>query len=199
MLGRKTKIFRFKSDPCHHGNVHVFTAEYNGRTLMFYGGGEMRGFNPESVDVTITFVNPYVEMSNLYTIDSEPKYIYLPVPDMGAPTYPLSFWYHLLDKIIENIPLDVIKIGVMCLGGHGRTGTALAIFAWMLKETNKPIRFVRKNYCKNAVETTEQIKYIQELTGTHEKVKGTKEDFSYYFTRKYYQDEGEESIKEWWY
>jgi protein-tyrosine phosphatase len=55
-------------------------------------------------------------------------------------------------------------IEVGCLGGHGRTGTALACLAVL---TGHPaldaVAWVRSSYCTKAVETPEQEAFIAAL------------------------------------
>ncbi len=82
--------------------------------------------------------------------------------DGGAPDLPSAFWYDLVSSLREENK-DVI---VCCIGGHGRTGLVLSILAYFMCEDAKkdPIAFIRKNYCKEAVETAEQVKYIEEIT-----------------------------------
>jgi len=66
---------------------------------------------------------------------------------------------------------------VACLGGHGRTGTALAILLdlWgAIPSDEDPVRFVRTAYCPEAVETQGQYEYVAKMTGrtlTYEPVK----------------------------
>jgi hypothetical protein len=60
------------------------------------------------------------------------------------------------------------KVFVHCLGGHGRTGTAISILATkmgMVPEGDDPVQWLRKRYCEDAVETNGQIKYIERITG----------------------------------
>lgn len=56
---------------------------------------------------------------------------------------------------------------VFCMGGHGRTGTLGAILAifFQICKPEEGIAYVRKNYCKSAVESMEQVKYIESLFG----------------------------------
>ena len=55
---------------------------------------------------------------------------------------------------------DLVEVG--CLGGHGRTGTALACLAVL---TGAPpdgaVDWVRANYCPDAVETAEQRAFVE--------------------------------------
>ena len=51
------------------------------------------------------------------------------------------------------------KVGIFCLGGHGRTGYLACLVLGALDYAD-PIRYIRENYCKLAVESNEQIKQI---------------------------------------
>lgn len=57
------------------------------------------------------------------------------------------------------------KVIVCCLGGHGRTGTALA--ALLIANTEMDdftaIDFIRKHYCDEAIETKAQENYLERL------------------------------------
>lgn len=55
---------------------------------------------------------------------------------------------------------ESVEIG--CLGGHGRTGTALALMAVLCGvPAQDAVGWVRTNYCPSAVETPEQEAFIQ--------------------------------------
>ena len=85
-------------------------------------------------------------------------------PDMGTPTLSRE-WWALLAKALLKINGD---IGLCCVGGHGRTGTILAILAahtGKVKKKDCPVDWVRKRYCKKAVESTAQLDYIERVTG----------------------------------
>lgn len=61
-------------------------------------------------------------------------------------------------------------VEVGCLGGHGRTGTFLAIcYALTMAEPNarKAISEVRRTYCTNAVESAEQAWYVACVVAHH--------------------------------
>ena len=55
---------------------------------------------------------------------------------------------------------DLVEIG--CLGGHGRTGTAMACLAVVAGvPRDEAVDWVRANYCPNAVETAEQRAFVE--------------------------------------
>jgi hypothetical protein len=63
-------------------------------------------------------------------------------------------------------------VHVHCIGGHGRTGMILSILIGKLTKYPDPVEWVRKNYCKKAVESLVQHNLIWELTGKSKPNKG---------------------------
>ena len=58
------------------------------------------------------------------------------------------------------------RVEVGCLGGHGRTGTALAVLAVLGGHPpDEAVAWVRANYCPEAVETAEQEAFVAGLGG----------------------------------
>lgn len=57
------------------------------------------------------------------------------------------------------------KVHIGCLGGHGRTGLVLAALVAHMGVSDDAIAYVRKHYCKRAVESKEQIKFLIEEFG----------------------------------
>ena len=147
----------------------MFSAEYKGRILDFFGGGDSRGFSPEGMDVIISLNSPCNTVLANFPLESfknnSIKVVYLPVEDYEAPKYTKEFLLGLLDSIIKVIEKDPIAIAVKCTGGHGRTGTILAAYLGILTDVKDPVKYLREVYCKNAVETIEQIEYIEKVTG----------------------------------
>lgn len=80
-------------------------------------------------------------------------------PDFGVPadrTIVLSNLGSLLDRARQG---QSVEIG--CLGGHGRTGTALALLAVLAGHpSDDAVAWVRTHYCPKAVETGEQQAYV---------------------------------------
>jgi hypothetical protein len=55
---------------------------------------------------------------------------------------------------------EVVEVG--CLGGHGRTGTALACMAVLAGASPRAaVAWVRENYCDRAVETLSQDEFVR--------------------------------------
>lgn len=94
-----------------------------------------------------------------------PSYSVVRIPwDDGAAPWALrrNFWFELA-KWLTDQKRDVI---VCCMGGHGRTGTAIIMLTAMLNQQLfkgfiDPISWLRKVYCDEVVETYEQIQYLE--------------------------------------
>jgi hypothetical protein len=80
-------------------------------------------------------------------------------PDFGLPRDPDALRRGLADLVTRAGTGEVAEIG--CLGGHGRTGTALACLAVL---TGVPatgaVAWVRSHYCDKAVETDAQEQFV---------------------------------------
>jgi protein-tyrosine phosphatase len=97
-------------------------------------------------------------------------------PDGGLPDLPKSAWQALvkdLQILCDNTTKD-LEIAVCCKGGHGRTGTALAILKNLhLNEKADPVASIRKTYSVESVETIRQIQYVEYITGRTVKEKSS--------------------------
>ena len=89
----------------------------------------------------------------------EHRQIYLPCEDRSIPIVKNTFWKALIEtaknKGIENVLFH-------CMGGHGRTGTALAavLVAVHRSPAQESIDWIRKEYCDKAIESTSQEEYM---------------------------------------
>jgi hypothetical protein len=85
-------------------------------------------------------------------------------PDFGVPADVEPVANDLQDLLDRARQGQRVEIG--CLGGHGRTGTALA---WLAVLTGEPpdtaVSWVRANYCAWAVETSEQERFVANRLG----------------------------------
>ncbi len=81
-------------------------------------------------------------------------------PDGNVPKFPINW-----NAIVELIASQEGRVVIYCQGGHGRTGTALSIIAGLTITEGDPVKFVRDHYVQSAVETKEQIAYIEKITG----------------------------------
>lgn len=149
---------------CHWGNKFAFQAQ----RLRFFGAGSFRGLVTDEIDVFIDcgagIPHDIKRSSGLSRHDYIIRINWL---DGEAPDMTGKEWLTLLKKL-EKIRLhlgkDILNILVCCMGGHGRTGTALAILAALTGvQTENPVIFIRKTYCRKAVETKSQCSYIKEI------------------------------------
>lgn len=86
------------------------------------------------------------------------RVIKVPWKDFGGPPVTFEFWPALVQEL-TGVP-DLL---VFCIGGHGRTGTALAAI-WIAANPKisgvEAINLVRKVYCVDAIEAVEQVDYL---------------------------------------
>lgn len=154
------------------------TAAFTVGDMTFYGAG---GSNARRIPGNTIYIS-------LLTYDSGPeavvqvqgfdapllagwtgiKKIILPTADRNGPPVSKDFWPFLketLDNEAKDGPLNVL---VYCQGGRGRTGTVLAILAG-LYGAEDPMEFIRKEYDEDAVESKEQVNYVNYVLGTNYK------------------------------
>jgi Protein-tyrosine phosphatase len=95
-----------------------------------------------------------------YTPAPEPPQLIIPWRDGGVPNFTKARWMDLLADLGQLKG----RVFIHCMGGHGRTGTALAIMLSLSGALKKdPVQWLRKNYCEKAVETKSQIDYIESM------------------------------------
>ena len=82
-------------------------------------------------------------------------------PDYGTIGLPRAFW----EELVTYLETNHSKLLIFCQGGHGRTGTAVAcLMVTALGYTAKQaIRWIRKNYCSSAIESSSQETYIRKI------------------------------------
>jgi hypothetical protein len=81
-------------------------------------------------------------------------------PDYGLPENVGAFVAALDDLVARARRGEVVELG--CIGGHGRTGTALACLAALTGVEGDPVEWVRSTYCDHAVETPEQEAFARQ-------------------------------------
>ena len=80
-------------------------------------------------------------------------------PDFGVPE-DLDVLRRALTDLLDRAR-NGERVEVGCLGGHGRTGTALACLAVLTgTPANDAVAWVRTNYCDKAVETDAQEQFV---------------------------------------
>ena len=84
---------------------------------------------------------------------------YLDWPDFGVPDSSAIVISRLRSTLQRAQDGESVEIG--CLGGHGRTGTALACMAVLTGcLPDKAVEWVRSHYCPQAVETFAQEMFV---------------------------------------
>lgn len=87
-------------------------------------------------------------------------HVLLEWPDFGVPTDRESVRSAVSDVLHRARNGELVEIG--CLGGHGRTGTFLALLAIGAGEpAPNAVAWVRNHYCHDAVETDEQVAFVK--------------------------------------
>lgn len=83
--------------------------------------------------------------------------------------YPISDYDVLPDDVLKTLVAAIVtrlnsgvKVGLFCMGGHGRTGYIAAIVLGLLGYDD-PIGFIREHYCCLAIETNEQVEHIADV------------------------------------
>lgn len=83
-------------------------------------------------------------------------------PDFGVPSDADELRASLQRLLARARRGESVEIG--CLGGHGRTGTALACLAVLTgTPPDDAVDWVRATYCAKAVETDEQRKLVEKF------------------------------------
>lgn len=151
---------------CHWGSKFAFQWE----GLNFFGGGSFRGMDTIGMDVIIDCganIQQNAEYSTTSTPGEQRLIRTIRWPDGGVPDLTEKDWKDLLGDIVRlsrdrKTNLNVL---VCCVGGHGRTGTTLAIFAALTGiAPADPVVYTRTAYCPKAVETKVQCRYIRSIT-----------------------------------
>lgn len=166
---------------CHNGPKLVI--DHQG--LQIYGASEPEAIaNAYDFDLIISMTSVMFKTSGIREnscrlrseglkrlIEQTPEVLSLDWPDMGVPSLGREFWVELV-KVLKKKGNDRArfknnyKVMVHCMGGHGRTGTALALLLHFIKgEEGDLVKIVREIFCSKCVETAGQIKYIEKLTG----------------------------------
>lgn len=82
-------------------------------------------------------------------------------PDFGVPSDSVAVVAALQQALDRARRGECVELG--CLGGHGRTGTALALLATLSGHpADDAVAWVRTHYCAQAVETAEQEGYVRQ-------------------------------------
>ncbi len=108
----------------------------------------------------------------------EAEYLYINWPDMDVPHRLTRPWWEAFMTWLHSFE-EPTTIVMHCHGGHGRTGTALAIILGLIyeeegnfddiKNLEDIVKWVQTNYCDHAIETYSQVDYISKILGKEQK------------------------------
>jgi hypothetical protein len=93
----------------------------------------------------------------------EGEAIHYPITDHHAPKDAASF-IKMVDWLAEQIVAGK-KVHAGCVGGHGRTGILLSALVKVMRGEADAIAYVREHYCKKAVESEAQVKFLVKQFG----------------------------------
>ena len=152
---------------CDHTPYKMLEGKEGGKEWSVWGGtktpclGEMNKF-----DILINCSQNTVYRQHDVPYEWFKKYVHKNVevnldwPDRGIPGLPAGFWLEMRDQIARQ----GARVLCFCIGGHGRTGTAMA--ALMIASgygKTEAVELIRAQYCKQAVESKEQMEYLEKL------------------------------------
>ena len=159
---------------CHPtGNTLV----YSTGNMRVYGSGSERGIEAIAGGIHLNLGPqfnwytpaiaqvPRVIFPELLAWTEIPQEVKIVWPDMRVPRLSALFWQTLAHSLTERAQAcGMLDVVVFCMGGHGRTGTALAILLglWGISE---PWSYIWKHYCQQAIETKSQEDYVQRMLG----------------------------------
>lgn len=128
-----------------------------------------------------------IELGRILDEYSLTEHIHIKWPDFSIPQVDKEFWTKL-SRFLKKKGRDkerfnkVYKVMIHCMGGHGRTGTALAILASLCTDEGWQgedlLEKIRRFHCSKSVENKKQIKYIEKILGFKLKGDGTKSLYS---------------------
>lgn len=171
-LNQPTQGQKFVEMPkCHIGTPLVFTDPTTKQ--KWYAGGKHRQFKRQPGSILVALYDGVLDARVLSNINdvcpkAEPTIFIDWTDQAAAPLNGKNDW----KGILRGIRGHGADVSVACMGGHGRTGTFLAIMGWLMglpqEVDKKPVQFIRDSYCVEAVESMAQFKQIKEITGVDE-------------------------------
>lgn len=155
--------------PCHTDGTLIFTS----KGTSFYAG-KYTGVSKCSYDLIIDLANQVTStVAGINTSKRIKKF----VDQHGAQLMRIS-WHdysviswsrETFQELLDAIHADKLEsVYVCCIGGHGRTGTMMSILAGLsgaVPEGECPVTWLRELYCDRVVESTEQLDYVEKITG----------------------------------
>lgn len=141
----------------------------DGKTYYVQGGTCIQT-PPKDTDVFVGFDRGMKGTGRIFPWSKGHEFLY-PIKDMGVPQHLVNF--KAMIAWLESMVLEGHKVYMGCIGGHGRTGLVMAALITHMTGELGSIEYVRKHYCKKAVESQQQIDWLHEHFGI-KKAKPTK-------------------------
>lgn len=136
--------------PCHVGPIEIIP--------NLYLGSAREALKMPARGVT-TLVPLYMLDASIWDIGFRGEIVYCPVEDYTVLPTDVLEW--IVNVIITRLSENK-KVGLCCMGGHGRTGYVAAVVLGKMGYAD-PIAFLREHYCEEAVETNRQVQHIAEV------------------------------------
>lgn len=155
---------------CRHAPTHAFSIG----PIQYYGGSESK-IELSDLDDTWLVISllgstrdTILKSGRRTLIDALKPFTLAPDlvidwPDMKAPPVKAGFWLKLYEQVKRQ--KTITKVLFYCIGGHGRTGTALSgtLVECSAMGAVPAVKFTRKHYCKEAVESESQLMYLKDI------------------------------------
>lgn len=150
---------------CYHSHPALVLKALDGVEYKIYGGNCHTPVVRDA-DIYIGFAGDPSAPNKKFPWEEgyKPKIVIdYPITDMCAPKHADSF-KQMVTWVCNQLQSGA-KIHAGCLGGHGRTGMFLVAVCAELTGEKNAIQYVRKHYCKKAVETKGQIEFLMDHYG----------------------------------
>ncbi len=145
---------------CYHSHPPL-PIVVDGKEYKIYGGSCSDPVVKDA-DIYVGFDYSMNKTDRQYPWTEGSEFLYH-ITDMSVPKSVKSF-KQLIAYLADNLIFGN-KIHIGCIGGHGRTGTVMAALVHHMTGNENAIEYVRKNYCKKAVESQTQIDWLNKHFG----------------------------------
>lgn len=129
-----------------------------GKGKLYGGSASHPAVKDADVYVSLQHGSTSNKVSDPWDTEKSVVEVQYSINDMTAPSNVPRF--KKMVTWICNQLHDGKTVHVGCMGGHGRTGVVLSAIVAEMKEKKDAIQWVRKHYCKKAVESDSQIKFL---------------------------------------
>lgn len=128
----------------------------DGQTHFIYGGAAAKPVKDDCA-LYVSLDQSTTHMARAYPWNNGPTFVHFPIYDFGVPEDPEEF-KRLAVYVASRVPTGV---HVGCQGGHGRTGMLLVAVTRLYTGEADAIAYVRQHYCKKAVESDVQSRFLE--------------------------------------